>query len=709
MANRSKASEFSLVDGPFKGYRAREDITMLPPGILVRGSQNVLTNTSQRVAKRKGYTIDGQTSSVAEPITSSYDWTKILNNDTHVRQHGTVLEYRYKSPLGVVEWRNLASGFTTSSMNYTTYFDTPELSPDMLFVNGSSFIYEWSGGVTTYASSTATTITKEGTTSWIQDGFYAAGNITASTIGFVNSNPDTITDSGSGFVAAGFRAGQKIKVTGSVSNNNTFTISKVTPGIITLAPSDTLVAEAAGAAVTIHSVRQIVLNGTTYTYTGGESTTTLTGVTPNVTAGAVGDVMHQAIRTMPNSAMLGMSASFINDGIANLNEQIYIGSLNSFYVYVSLLSDPYEYTFSLPRLPGEGAKKTLTGFWRSFMNQEQDMYISAGADLWYKTNYVQTTTTTTVAGIAVSTIYEQINFEQLKTTSLQAAQSQAVTTKIQNDIMFLSNEPIINRLGRVDNILGTPQMTDISFPIIDDMNQYDFTGASMIYFRQFIYVAVPVEGIVLVYNMTNNTVNATGSANHYWEAPQTIPVSRFSIIDGSLYGHSSAVTETYKLFDGYRDRYNGGRTGSGINGVARFSFQNYGVRTTNKSMNEFFVEGYISPNTLLTIGIQYDIDGCATDTQYILDGSDERVVCIPNDDNSLGKFPLGTNPLGANLIQNLSTDLPPKFRVIKTFPRVPFYEQQSYFESSGKDEQWEIIGFGGNVAITSEGNVAITE
>lgn len=75
--------------------------------------------------------------------------------------------------------------------------------------------------------------------------------ITATTIAFVDSNPDTITDSGNGFVTAGFRAGQTIVVTGSASNNSSFTLVTVAAGTLTLDAADALVVEAAGATVTI--------------------------------------------------------------------------------------------------------------------------------------------------------------------------------------------------------------------------------------------------------------------------------------------------------------------------------------------------------------------------------------------------------------------------------------------------------------------------
>jgi len=56
----AKAHEFSLITKSALGYRNREDITKLPPGVLIKGSQNVLTDVSGRVNITKGYVLDGQ-------------------------------------------------------------------------------------------------------------------------------------------------------------------------------------------------------------------------------------------------------------------------------------------------------------------------------------------------------------------------------------------------------------------------------------------------------------------------------------------------------------------------------------------------------------------------------------------------------------------------------------------------------------------------
>lgn len=73
------------------------------------------------------------------------------------------------------------------------------------------------------------------------------------TVAFVDSNPDTITDSGNGFVAAGFRDGARICISGAANagNNGNKTIDTVAAGTLTLIAGDTLTAEGAGADITI--------------------------------------------------------------------------------------------------------------------------------------------------------------------------------------------------------------------------------------------------------------------------------------------------------------------------------------------------------------------------------------------------------------------------------------------------------------------------
>lgn len=614
-----KFEDFTLYSGFKIGYRSREDKTMLPPGVLIPGSQNVLTNTYQRVGPRKGYTLDGQSNSTLAGVVSNYDWdmragqriVRYIEPTTSGGSDG-VLQYRYVDSAGTVTWRDLLTGLSTTSINFTTFWDfNTEKKDFLLFVDGTSYIREWTGGIATFLSATANTITVEGTTPVANLNFY------------------NLTPWGS-----------------------------------------------------------VTINGTDYAYTG-VSGQTFTGVTPDPSlAGySVGEPIHQKVKTTANSSLTGLPATFPNALIGTLRNQVYVGALTDNTVYISKTNNYKDYGYTTPvRVVGEGATVTLDAAPTALIPQEDRMYVSAGIDQWYETKF-------TLSGDLTS---ESFEINRLKTSVLDAAQSQALSGKMDNSVIFVSNVAAVTSLGRVDNVVLTPQFTDLSFTIVNDMNGYDFTGGHIIYHKKYIYVSVPLSSVVLVYNMTN-------PSNPYWEAPQVLPVARFSIINGELYGHSFTTPETYKLFDGYSDN------GAPILTRARFSYSNYGSRSQTKGFGLWCTEGYISANTTLTMNLNFEVDGCQTTQTYNLVGTNTRFVCLSTDDNSLGKNPLGSEPLGGFLSDPVADPTPPKFRWIKSFPIKYFYEQSVEYTSYGADYQWYILTFGPQLVTASDLNTNITD
>lgn len=83
----------------------------------------------------------------------------------------------------------------------------------------------------------------------------AQAAISGTGIAFVDSDPDTITDTSDGFILAGFEAGQKITVSGAgeSANNIDFTIATVAKGTITLISTDEVTAEVATEHITIRA------------------------------------------------------------------------------------------------------------------------------------------------------------------------------------------------------------------------------------------------------------------------------------------------------------------------------------------------------------------------------------------------------------------------------------------------------------------------
>lgn len=603
---KKSVKDFDIISS-FLGYRNKEDKTNLPVGYLVDGSKNVLNTTGGRIACRRGYTIYGQRNTTLAGIESSYDFLKYNGDEVHLRAGNGKLEFVYSASVGdkyltntftqgQIFWLPIMSGLSSNKFNFCDWWDDTQKANKILFVNESAFIYEWSGGVTTFLSGTANTITKTGTQTWAELGFSTTGTV--------------------------------------------------------------------------------VINGNEYTYTGGTGTTTLTGTT-NASAEPANSVTWEKPKATANSGITGIPATLKNFIIEVLGQQVYLAGEDIRAVYVSKLNNYKDFSFSAARKVGEGMILYPDANPIAFVPQEADMYIACGYDYWFQTEFT----------LSSDLVSESLKIKKLKTASGQAAQSQALISKIKNSVVFINNEPTLDELGRVEQILGTPQAINYSDPIKNLFDTYDFTNGQVFYFKYFIFVSVPQEGVVLIFNL----------AKGFWEAPQILPIGRFSVIAGELYGHDYNIPQSYKLLTGYND------DGHAIEAVALFSFQNFGLRGKTKDFNEYFVEGYIDTNTTLDYSIQYETEGCSSYVSFPLTGDDKQVVCLPTLTSSLGKESLGKNPLGGELNQHNINDLPPKFRLIQTLTRKPFYEVQFGFSSLGADYRWELLAFGPKVASTMFG------
>lgn len=600
---------FSLVT-KFLGYRNREDKTYLSPGWMIEGSQNVLIDISGRLKTRKGYTLYGQANTALSGITSSFDWTEHLNSTRNMRGYGTNVQFAYVNSSGTVTWTTIISTMVDgNTVRYTNYWDNTEKINVLLFVCGDSNVYEWSGATTTIASVTGATLTKQGTTTWAQDGFYTTAN------------------------------------------------------------------------------RKVVINGITYTYTGGTATTTLTGVTPDPTLGGItaGMLAYQLPVTTANSAITSMLATFRNDLIANVQQQIYYGSTISNSVYISVVNNYKSVAYTSPvRLVGEGALLTLRAPVVGFVVQEDVMYISAGKSQWYQTSKT----------LSADLTAESLQVFPLKTSDQQGAREQEAISHDRNSVVFISNETRLVSLGRIDNIYQTPMMVDYSYPIANDFNTYDWAGSAVQYWKTYYYVAVPAENRYLILNMTDPD-------NVFWEAPQVGSFSGFSIIDGDLIAHDSEVPQSYLMYDGYSDN------GFPINSIATFAYNDSGDRANSKYFNEFYTDGYITANTDIAVKLNFDLDGCATEITKAINGDDTAVVCILSGDASLGKTSLGKHGLGTNSLATPADPLPPYFNIINTMVRRDYYRYSVTFQSYGVDFRWELLSFGPLITKTMFNNVKI--
>lgn len=728
-----KIGEYNLIS-KFPGYNARSDMTTLPPGTLIPGSQNVIIKTSGRVATVKGYVLDGVGSATADSgILSNFDFNTFKSDVRNMRAgfltsagNDGKLQFRYRTGAGtnadpyVVHWVDLKTSLTTVRMDFTEYWDTTHLVKQLLWVDGSSNVFNWNGAVTQLASATAPVAgvitTVSGTPTNAGTG-YAVGDIltitTGGTFGSVKVTAVDMSGAITTLILYEPGIGGYSVATGQATSGGTGTGATVN---ITAVAARSSITKQGTLSWAQEGFQQggasiMISGGSVVQYTGMGTTTVLMGVDGDYSAQAVGTIINQSYGTTTMAAIPGMLATFNPSVIGcGRNNQVYYGSYTSNSLYISKVNNYADVSFTTPtRVVGEGDLIPLDAPPYAFLPQEvtasmggadsYDMYISEGLDHW-----------AVIRGSLSSDLTkESLEHIRLKTSPLQAAQSTRLVSKMKNHIVFVGHDNVANFLGYL-SYENVPTLVDFSWPIIDDMNSYDFTDACVFYYRNYVYIAIPKHGIIRAYNMTDQTQQAFSSLKAiedvtqqpwFWESPITFPLSGFYVVDGELYGHSYTSSESYKLFEG------GSLNGQNIDAKAVFAFMDYGDRTQNKGSNEVWVEGYINQNTVLNVTVAGDLDSFQTSQTVTVNGSDASIVAFGAGAHSLGKNPLGSQPLGG--AQTSTATMPAWFHVAKTYTQVPSYLEEVFFETNGVDLQWELICFGTNATPTVEGNNSITQ
>lgn len=672
----------------FQSYVNKPEITALSPSFLVAGSQNVLIDYAQRVISRNGYTLYNQANTGGGGIKGSYEWETSTGSQFSLRAFDHTLDFDWNGA-----YNTLLTNLRSPYLEFAKVLDYNEQQDVLLMVGGEATMRRWSGGVSKVRTSTGTTLTKAGV--------LTAVNTIAFVAGVSGSIAPTITDSANNFLNAGFAAGDSLHVAGSTANNSNFTIGSVTAGTITLIMSDSLTSEVAGPAITMYnqtgptwksarffstiSGRALLYNGVSYTYTGGEATDTLTGLTafPAVTAG---DAVWQVPDTINlPSAITTPFPLFYPDLIGVQLNQVFLASTQSIMEFSSKNNDYTNFTVPSPRAPGDPSAQPLTSGKATcivpidtdadVLSTQNTLIFGSGQDAFDQIDF----------RMSQDNLSELLRIIRYKTAVGQGLISKSAICPIKNNTIYISREPALDGLSRA-NLEGPDgrRNVPISDPIKNDFDTYDFTDSHVKYFKRAIYIALPRNGLVLIYDMMRSL----------WQPPQTIPVSRFAIINDALYGHSAVTNETYKLFVGTDDN------GVFIPQVARFAYNNGGSRQRLKDMTEYWTDGYITANAELDFSINLGYGGSLGVKSMAILGSDTAIV-TQQDATPLGNEGPGETPFGGapfNPILGLpGANIPLlRFHQIDTMEMIDYPEHYVEYTMNTLGGQFAVVAHGSN-------------
>lgn len=683
----------NLLTEEYKGYVNGPEVTSLDPAFLIAGSKNVLFDNGLRsYTSRPGIELMGAVATVSLGVKGRYHWPTSKTLYHILRSYDKYLEVWFNDT-----WVTLKSDLSSAYCQFAPVYSSTEAEDILCFVNGEDKIFNWSGG-----AALAVAQAVGGTTLKMQ------GSYTASTIAFVDNgaSPDTITDSANGFVTAGFASGDVISVSGSASNNRDFTIATVTAGVITLVPNDSVTTTGAGASILIHNgfpswksrgflasgTREILISGTAYTYTGGESTDTLTGVAalPVITTGMV---VVQATRSNTNASPF--PSGYSNDYIGMQRNQIYVGSKTSRLIFGSKTSDFTSFTYTANRLPGEGVELNLDTFCTGFEGTDEEITIFGGSDDIYTVMFQMSSDNTK----------EAVNIEKKDTSPGQGLISPHAKTRIKNNgLAFITKEPTLDTLGNVENM---PSSTNV--PVSDlvktDFDGYDFTDCDLQYWKRNIVIALPAESLVLLYDLRYQI----------WQPPQEFAVSIGALgVDesGNLIGHSYVSNESYILFSGNRLGDEVGEAvsdtfdGYSVEAIARH-YSNDGVPDQQKCFDQYHIQGYVSSGASLEHRLYFETNGVRGQFTKPITALVDRFLFGQSDIHWLGKNPLGFAPVGGGGI--IGASLLFRLRKNHTYKEIPYYEYVSEFYKNDATEQFTICVHGPNAKLTQDEDPDISD
>lgn len=257
-----------------------------------------------------------------------------------------------------------------------------------------------------------------------------------------------------------------------------------------------------------------------------------------------------------------------------------------------------------------------------------------------------------------------------------------------NGVFFITPDKQIMDLSRVDN-LDYPQISPISDVIKPTVQSGNFASSTGIFFQNNAYISAMSSSDVA----NNDSIFLWNDTTKSWESPIVgWNPSVFTIYnDGTgeaLYFGDSRVAQVYKVTDSAIDNE------LGVTANWRSKQYTFGSPQELKELDNFYIEGYISDNTNLSISLLYDENGVTQVYTTEFSGTEENFTYKNTEFNLFGFHPFGYERFGSADESGKN-----KFRIYlnKSLRVVPFYSLQLELASDGVAQDWEVTNFGFHV------------
>lgn len=414
------------------------------------------------------------------------------------------------------------------------------------------------------------------------------------------------------------------------------------------------------------------LGGTLYAYTGGSTTTTLTGLTA-LPALTVGSYAVDEVRVITPSGL--NIDNYTLDSIGVFRNQVYYGSSKSTIVKISKATSVSDFSASSPRAIGDGNELNLDDVVQGFLAGKKSMLIFGQENSIFEIRYTASATQTTE-------IFEVERFETAPQEGLVSRDAKIITL---SGIVYINKEKTIKELSFVQNLVDTrqPPLSDI---IKKDTDSYIYDDATTAIWDRHTLFAIPKSNVLLMYNQQKK----------FWQPPVSFrgaTIGCMSVLeDGTLMGHDYFTDTSYILFTGTDDN------GNDIESVAAFPYNNFGSRYNKKKMSTYVQDGYITVVGELKLHIDYEYQGVQGVLDKVIKSSlGGNYVYYNEEDSGLGHKHLGATSLSGSSLNPPVTDR--RFRLGFPFPPKDFYEMKVKYSMTGVG-QWKLVAHGSDAETT---------
>lgn len=436
----------------------------------------------------------------------------------------------------------------------------------------------------------------------------------------------------------------------------------------------------------------VTIGGVDYTYSG-ISGSTLTG-TSDASGATANAAVYSKIATI-TSFTSGPDTTYACDFIKVVENQLYIGSYTSQLVYMSKNTSYTDFSFSSPRLTGEGDIILLDDVGKGIGAIQGSAHIFYGTSWLTKITFNQIT----VGG----TLSEVVKSEKVPLGQLIAAQGHEFISALGDNIIYLDQNNQVRSYGNFRNLFVAKAVL-LSQALQEELAEESFTGGSLKVISDrrgdLIYINAPVSGKTYLYQERSGLDGAGNViAERLWHPYQTWNITVVDTINGYTVGFSNENPQIYRLWDTgqwHDDSPNGSLP---YNSIALMSYRNIGRRQGKLNFDKIYWEGYMTADSSVYGGAYYDYQGSQSllsviinDQSSLLNARQLFSGVVPP---SLGDASLGDNPLGDGM--NVLPDdqaLLPKFRVITGVNQIDCYEYALMIYSTSVDSRWELLACG---------------